>query len=238
VRERSLAAALCLILAATAHAQTVRYDLHYPQPGAPAVSVTITLPEPAKAPASLVMPRNYPGGYEQVPYDNFVTDVAALSADGKPLKAVKDADGPRWTLGNRGESVQRIEYRVDIARMESEIHDAVSTSKVRQGYAGLLGYSVFAFLDGLTDRKIELHVDGPKGWPVLTTLPSPAAADYDTLADSEILMGPDLKVSKLSGKIPLVTPLSKASWRARRWIACRPISAILRFRNTPSSSSC
>ena len=203
-RERSLAAALCLILAATAHAQTVRYDLHYPQPGAPAVSVTITLPEPAKAPASLVMPRNYPGGYEQVPYDNFVTDVAALSADGKPLKAVKDADGPRWTLGNRGESVQRIEYRVDIARMESEIHDAVSTSKVRQGYAGLLGYSVFAFLDGLTDRKIELHVDGPKGWPVLTTLPSPAAADYDTLADSEILMGPDLKVSKLSGKIPLV----------------------------------
>ena len=28
--------------------------------------------------------------------------------------------------------------------------------------------------------------------------------DFDTLADSEILMGPDLKVARLPGKIPLV----------------------------------
>ena len=64
--------------------------------------------------------------------------------------------------GHRGETVERIEYRVDIARMEAQIHDAVSTSKVRHGYAGLLGYSVFAFVDGLADRKIELHVKAPK----------------------------------------------------------------------------
>ena len=38
--------------------------------------------------------------------------------------------------------------------------------------------------------------------PKTTSLAS--AADYDALADSEILMGPDLQVTKLEGKIPLV----------------------------------
>jgi 7,8-dihydropterin-6-yl-methyl-4-(beta-D-ribofuranosyl)aminobenzene 5'-phosphate synthase len=194
-----------LWMAVAAQAQSpIHYDLRYPQPGAPAISVSIALPEPAKAPASLVMPRNYPGGYQQVPYDSFVTAVAAFSPDNKPVAAAKDSDGPRWTLGHPGETVQRIEYRVDIARMESEIHDAVSTSKIRPRYAGLLGYSVFAYIDGFADRRIELHVEGPQDWPVVTTLASPTATDFETLADSEILMGPDLKVSKLPGKIPLV----------------------------------
>jgi len=88
--------------------------------------------------------------------------------------------------------------------MESQLLDAITTSKVRKGYAGLLGYSVFAYVDGLAERKIDLHVEGPKGWPVVTTLPSTTAADFYALADSEILMGPDLKVSKIAGKIPLV----------------------------------
>src|SRR5580704_6126541 len=139
----------CLLVALVCVAQAqnpVRYDLRYAEPGAATVSVTIALPEAVKAPASLVMPRTYPGGYEQVPYDSFVTDVSAFSADGKPLTAAKDQDGPRWTLGHAGQSVQRIAYRVDIVKMESQILDAISTSKVRKGYAGLLGYSVFAFV--------------------------------------------------------------------------------------------
>jgi len=204
-RRFRLPAALHLALAVAAYAQSpIRYDLRYPEAGAATVSVTITLPDAAQAPASLVMPRNYPGGYEQVPYDSFVSDVSAQTPDGKPLTAAKDQDGPRWTLGRRGEAVQRIAYRVDIARMETQLLDAISTSKVRQGYAGLLGYSVFAYIDGLADRKIELHIEGPKGWPVLSTLPSTAAPDFDTLADSEILLGPDVRVSKIAGKIPLV----------------------------------
>jgi len=182
----------------------VHYVLRYPQAGAPDVSVTITLPEPAAAPGSLVMPRNYPGGYEQVPYDSFVTHVTAFSPDNKTLGAAKEPFGPRWTLGRTGERIQRIEYSVDIARMESAIRSAVSASKIRPGYAGLLGYSVFGYLDGLADRHIELRVEGAPNWPVVTTLASSTAADYDTLADSEILMGPDMKVSKLPGRIPLV----------------------------------
>ena len=195
---------LSLALSPAARAQSpVRYDLRYAEAGGPTVAVTITLPEAVPAPASLVIPRNYPGGYQQVPYDSFVTGVTAFSATNQPLAAPKDQGGPRWTLGKRGESVKRIEYRVDIARMESDIHDGVSSSKVRKGYAGLLGYSIFGYLDGLADRKIDLHIEGPKSWPVLSTLPSSTAPDFYALADSQILMGPDLKVSKLAGKIPL-----------------------------------
>lgn len=208
--------AVCLMaLAGAAEAQNpVRYELRYSEPGAGVVSVSVTLPEALQAPASLVMPRTYPGGYEQVPYDSFVSGVAARSPDGKSLAVVKDADGPRWSLGRGGETVQRIEYRVDVSRMEAQILDAISASKIRKGYAGLLGYSVFGYVDGLADRRIQLRVDGPNTWPVLTTLAPTAppaqtttsamAADYYALADSEILMGPDLKVSKVDGKIPLV----------------------------------
>lgn len=194
-----------LALAGLAPAQgPIRYDLRLADPAAGAVSVTLALPAPVKAPAALVIPRTYPGGYAQIPYDSFVDNVTAVSTSGKSLRAVKDADGPRWTLGAAGETLARVEYRVDIGGMERGIHDAVATSKLRKGYAGVLGYSVFGFIDGLADRPIELHVEGPRGWPIVTTLPSPAAADFDTLADSEILMGPDLKVSKIAGRIPLV----------------------------------
>jgi predicted metalloprotease with PDZ domain len=178
------------------------------------VSVTVTLPEPAKTPAALVMPRSYPGGYQQVPYDSFVTGIAALSPGGKSLQVVKDADGPRWNLGQPGGTVQRIEYQVNLGRMEMQIHDAVSTSKVRKGYVGLLGYSVFAYVEGLADREVQLQVDVPGGWPVLSTLgpavpalkttTSAAATDYYALSDSEVLMGPDLRVARLEGKIPLL----------------------------------
>jgi hypothetical protein len=95
-----------------------------------------------------------------------VSGVAARSPDGKSLAVVKDADGPRWSLGRGGETVQRIEYRVDVSRMEAQILDAISASKIRKGYAGLLGYSVFGYVDGLADRRIQLRVDGPNTWPV------------------------------------------------------------------------
>ena len=182
---------LSIALSTAAHAQSpIRYDLRYSEAGGPIVAVTITLPEAAPAPASLVIPRNYPGGYQQVPYDSFVTGVTAFSAANQPLTASKDQDGPRWTIGKRGEAVKRIEYRVDIARMESEIQDGVSSSKVRKGYAGLLGYSIFGYLDGLADRKIDLHIEGPKSWPRAFTLPSATAPDFYALADSQILDGP------------------------------------------------
>ncbi|MGA8144962.1 MAG: hypothetical protein WB987_13830 [Candidatus Acidiferrales bacterium] len=197
-----------------ANAQSpLKYGLTYRAAGMGAVQVRIDLPSPLAGPAVLVMPRNYPGGYQFVPYDSFIEDVRAFSDQGKPIAVKQAAIGPRWLLGNAGENVVRVEYSIDVARMEKEILSAVDTSKVRPRYVGLLGYSVFAYIDGLEDTKIALHVEGPPDWPVFTTIapaiPAPlqtataSAENYYALADSEILMGPDVHLRRFDGAIAL-----------------------------------
>ena len=198
-----------------AYAQSaIKYQLRYNISGAVSVRLAIVLPEAAKAPVTLVMPRTIPGGYEQVPYDAFVENIMAFSPEGKTVAVNREPDGPRWDVGHVGETVGRIVYQVNVVRMEDKLPSAEETSKVRKGYLGLLGYSVFAYVDGLEDRKIELQITAPAGWPIVATLgpqvPAPTdsakvnAPDYYALADSEVLMGPELKVRRIEGKIPLI----------------------------------
>ncbi len=178
------------------------------------VRVEIALPPAVAAPAALAIPRGYPGGYSLVLYDGMVENVKGVSPDGTALAVARDPYGPRWSLGKAGQRVARVTYDVDVARMERELHDAVETSKVRPGYAAFLGYSVFGYVDGEERRPATLEVLAPPGWPVLATLapavPAPAgrtsaqAHDYDTLADAQVLMGPEMKLSRLPGVLPLV----------------------------------
>ena len=207
-------AVFCLFVSGLAHGESgVDYALRYAR-SSHTVTVSLTLPDLVTGPAALVMPRTYPGGYEQLPYDAYVARVIAYAPDGASLPISKDADGPRWTLGSAGETIRVIEYVVDVARMEAATRSAVSSSKIRNGYVGLLGYSIFAYVEGLQNRPVRLRVSGPKGWPVLATLnpTSPPsitetavrAANYDELADSQVMMGPDLRLARLAGAIPLV----------------------------------
>jgi predicted metalloprotease with PDZ domain len=187
--------------------------LQYTTSGDSFVQISLEFAPAIPAPVVFVIPRNYPGGYSLISYDSFVESANASSGESKSLSIEKEADGPRWDIGSRGESIARIEYRVNIARMEQELLSAVDSSKVRPRYLGALGYSVFGYVDGLEDRPINLKLEGPHDWPVLTTL-APAsssanqamahAENYYALADSEVLMGPDLQIRRLPGKIPLV----------------------------------
>jgi len=192
----------------------VAYELHYATANDPRVSLRITLEKPLPAPAALVIPRSYPGGYSFVPYDDFVEDVHAFASDDKSIECKKDADGPRWAIGEEGERVSRIEYRVNVGRMEDRIRGSVDSSKIRKNYVGLLGYSVFGYFDGLEQVPVSLQVDGPADWPVLSTLDPRAtilngtaktqAANFDILADSQVVMGPGVQFRKLPGKIDLL----------------------------------
>jgi len=187
----------------------VGYDLAAPS----IVHVSLNLSSPGSAPLTLVMPRTVPGGYAQQPYDPFVTNVKAYAADNAVLEVRRDEFGPRWRIGKSGQRVTRVEYDVDIARMEREILDASASSKIRDGYAGLLGYSIFAFFDGWESRPIHLEISAPPSWPVFSTLAPhvPAertsltalAADYYALADSQIAMGPKLLLRQIDGGVPL-----------------------------------
>jgi hypothetical protein len=46
-------------------------------------------------------------------------DVHASSPDGKSIECKKDADGPRWAIGQEGEMISRIENRVNVGHMDS-----------------------------------------------------------------------------------------------------------------------
>ena len=201
------------LCAAPAHSGPLAYELRYAGADDPRVSLSITPESPLPAPAALVIPRSYPGGYSFLPYDDFVEDVGAISPDGKSIECRKDDDGPRWAIGREGETIARIEYRVNVARMEDRLHDSVDTSKIRRNYIGLLGYSIFGFIDGLEEAPVSLQVEGPADWPVLSTLDPSAtmskgtakahAANYDILADSQVVMGPGVQFRELPGKIDL-----------------------------------
>jgi predicted metalloprotease with PDZ domain len=98
--------------------------------------------------------------------------------------------------------------------MENRIRDSVESSKIRKDYVGFLGYSVFGYIDGLQQVSVNLQVDGPGDWPVLSTLDPRAtvpkgtakarAANYGILADSQVVMGPGVQFRELHGKIDLL----------------------------------
>jgi predicted metalloprotease with PDZ domain len=202
------------VIAAPPQAGRVAYELHYAGAGDPSVSLRIVPESPLPAPVNLVIPRSYPGGYSFVPYDDFVENIQAFSPDGKSIECKKDADGPRWAIGQGSEKISRIEYRVNVARMEDRLRDSVESSKIRKNYVGLLGYSVFGYIDGLEQAPVTLQVDGPGDWPVLSTLDPRAtvlkgtakaqAANYDLLADSQVVMGTGVQFRELPGKIDLL----------------------------------
>jgi predicted metalloprotease with PDZ domain len=202
--------------AVPAPAAKVAYRIALARAGDTSVSVSLSLPQPAPAPLVLVIPRAVPMGYSQQPYDRFVGDVAAEGEAGAPV-AVEREEGPRFRVGGRsGEAavrVRRVSYRVDLGRMEREILGASDSSRARPRYAGILGYSVFGYLEGWQDRPLRLEVEAPPDWPVFTTLapaaPPPlgrtvaAADDFYALADSQVAMGPELRVLKLESRVPL-----------------------------------
>lgn len=203
----ALLAATAALAAPAARAQppaAVSYVLRYASPGDATVSVEIAWAPPLAAAGALVMPRAIPMGYGEQRYDAFLRDVTAYDGAGPARPAVRE-EGPRWRLAP---GTARVTYRVDLAALEQTVKAASDQSRVRDGYLGALGYSLFAFVDGFEARPVRLRVEGPDGWPVFATLaprfpltagPVDAVApDYYALADGQIVMGPKAEVRRLA----------------------------------------
>ncbi len=193
----------CHASASAQPAAPVRYDIRYAAAGDTTVTVTMAWTPPLSAPGALVMPRAIPMGYGEQRYDAFLRDVQAVSGEAR-RPAVRE-EGPRWRLdaGTTG-----VSYRVDLAALERTVKAASDQSRVRDGYLGALGYSLFAFVDGFESRPARLHIGGPASWPVFSTLAPQAppavgavdveAPDYYALADSQLVMGPKAEVRRLA----------------------------------------
>ena len=156
-------------LGANADEGELAYHLKYPGSTVDRVAVSIQLPAGASA-SEFLMPRAVPMGYSEQPWAEFVSGVRAFGADGETI-AVERRLGPRWAAVDEGAPpLARVSYEVDIREMERRILEASDTSKLRDDYLGILGYSVFGYLEGLEARPIELTLEGPDGWPLFTTL--------------------------------------------------------------------
>lgn len=217
----ALLAGLCGA-AAAAESGALSYRLTYHGSSTDRIKVEIELPTGTSASAFL-MPRAVPMGYAEQPWAEFLSAVRAFGADGEVID-VERGLGPRWAAVDEGAAaLVRVTYEVDVREMERRILEASDTSKLRDDYLGLLGYSVFGYFEGLEHLPIRLTLEGPADWPLFTTLEPRAepgtksvvvtAADFYELADSQIAMGPALEVLRLGDAPPLfVAGYAEAPW--------------------------
>jgi predicted metalloprotease with PDZ domain len=204
---------LTLLIVAVSHAQ-VHYTLSYLDSTSGKLQISIEPDKPLTAPVIFIVPRSAPGDYGETKYDLFIKNILAESPAGTTRPLVKDEDGaPRWSLSDSGFVIKRLTYEVDIKKMEAQLHAASEKSLLRPGYAGLLNYSVFGWIDGYDRQSVQCTIRTFSSWPVFSTIvpsESPSkgnlefeTSDYYTLADAQTFIGPRVRVKEYKALVPL-----------------------------------
>ncbi|MBS1793229.1 MAG: hypothetical protein JSS81_05215 [Acidobacteria bacterium] len=194
-------------------AAQVNYSLTYGEDSRSVAKISVELPAPASGAASFVMPRSIPGEYSISSYDAFVENIAAVTASGERIALTKNEfDAPRWQAVDNVKPIIRIEYEVDLRKMERKMPPG-SASAARDGFAGILNYSIFGWVEGTENQPVHCRVKTSKDWPVFSTNRPAAAArkgefgfdteNYYELADGQIFLGPRFRVKEFKGPVPL-----------------------------------
>jgi predicted metalloprotease with PDZ domain len=193
-------------------AAQVHYQLTYNDSATAVVKISIEPPNPVTAP-QFIMPRSIPGGYSIYIYDKCIDDLSAISTNGEKLSMIKDGGGaPRWYFTDTTKKISRIEYEVNLDKMERMILPG-DASIIRPGFAGLLDYSLFGWIDGTEKQPVHCSIKTFDSWPIFTTIQPSATPtegnftfntdNYYTLADGQIFMGPQFRVKKYKALVPL-----------------------------------
>src|SRR5262245_62656739 len=189
-----VAAALLMTHADSAAAQTaaepLRYTLSFPAPQTHYMEVSATVPTDRRPEVELMMAVWTPGSYLVREYERNVEAVTAAAPDGRALTVVK-SDKNRWRVTTGGASTITLKYRVYGREM------SVRTNWIEAGFALINGAPTFMTLADRTPRPHEIVINpAPKWAKSLTGLPDAGtgphryrAPDFDTLADSPILIG-------------------------------------------------
>ncbi|MFD0860921.1 hypothetical protein ACFQ1M_01765 [Sungkyunkwania multivorans] len=189
----------------------VRYTLHHIA-NSKKIEVIIEVDAADTETLRLQIPRSAPGAYEITDYISFVENVQARTKSGVILKGYRGIGS--YFIFKGKEIISKISYTVDISKMEVVLKGAFASSKVRDDYLGILGYSVFGKVLGKERNPIELTIKSDASWPIFTTLDptqhflaehSMNVTDYAELVDAQYLLGKDLQLLEVEGaKIPLV----------------------------------
>jgi len=98
--------------------------------------------------------------------------------------------------------------------MEFDLLGGFASSKMRENYLGILGYSVFGFIESFENQPIVLNIKTNKDWPIFSTLrPSVERKkgndiyeieNFALLADAQFLLGSSVQIFQvIDSKIPL-----------------------------------
>ena len=201
-----VAAALLMTHADSAAAQTavepLRYTLSFPAPHTHYMEVSASVPTDRRPEVELMMAVWTPGSYLVREYERNVEAVTAAASDGRALTVVK-SDKNRWRVTTGGAATVTVKYRVYSREM------SVRTNWVEAGFALVNGAPTFLTLADRTPRPHEVIINPATGWNrSMTGLAEMAggahryrAPDFDTLADSPILIGnPAVYEFTLDGK--------------------------------------
>ncbi len=182
----------------------IRYSVRYASTGDTIIAIEMTWTPPLATARALVMPRAIPMGYGEQRYDAFLRDVIAHDEAGMARAA--DPRGGTALAPRGWHDARDLPGRP--RRPGAHGEGGLDQSRVRDGYLGALGYSLFAFVDGFEQQPTRVRVEAPAGWPVFVTLaprfpfaPGPVeatVADFYTLADAQIIMGPKAEVRRLA----------------------------------------
>ncbi len=161
----------------------------------------------------MVIPRSAPGTYELTNYISFVKNVKGYTTSNKVLKGII-GDGSFFIFEEKDEYLKSLSYEVDIKKMETDLLGGYASSKIRENYLGILGYSVFGFVEGLENSPIILEINTLKDWPIFSTLlPSIDrkfgtnkyyVENFNSLADAQYLLGNGVLIFNVKeAQIPL-----------------------------------
>lgn len=203
---------LAVIFCTSISAQ-INYSVEYKDSLSSKVKITISLAKPVKGTVVFIMPRSVPGAYSMIRYDSFIEGITAISSTGKNITMEKDeTDAPRWYGSDTTGAIAQIVYKVDLHKMEQRL-DASDASIIRPGFAGVLNYSIFGWIEGTENQPVQCTVHTFAQWPVFSTnqpteqMPRGVlnfgAENYYTLADGQLFMGTSLRVKAFKGLVPL-----------------------------------
>lgn len=198
---------------ATSVAAQVQYSIVYKDSLSSKLHISIRFTDKQKGSAVFIMPRSVPGAYSMIKYDDFVEGLTAITPGGEKLSMYKDEDeAPRWYCTDTAKAISQIVYEVDLRKMEGHL-DLSDASIMRNGFAGLLNYSIFGWVDGTEEQPVQCSVHTFADWPIFTTNEptakmskgtlSFATKNYYTLADGQLFIGPRFRVKEFKGLVPL-----------------------------------
>ena len=192
----------------------LNYTISYTDSSSPTLRIAIQPKAPLTGAVSFVMPRAIPGHYSgSATYDKFIVHVYSMNNRGEKIEMRKDLnDAPRWYFNDTGKLVARIEYEVNLGKMERTLVPG-DASITRRGFVGILNYSVFGWIDGTENEPVQCTVETFEQWPIFTTIdPSATLAkgsikfrteNYYELADAQTFIGPATRVKEFHGIVPL-----------------------------------